>query len=138
VNENSKIVNKTAILAVEKLLAAAENFMSKGYENSRASQLKFSIASFPEYFKFDRVKDKTEFKEALKMAEGYGAIELVFRKRSAEDLIAIKTKDCNKLASFIGVTPRWLNVSLAREKLQPLIQKHRVIKDILEVAWLEK
>jgi Uncharacterized protein conserved in bacteria C-term(DUF2220) len=132
-NSYPQIVNKTAILALEKLLSATENFMSKDAENSRAVQVKFSTASFPEYFNFDRAKDKIEFREALEIAERYGAIELVFHKRSKEYLIAIKLKDCNKLAGFIGVMPRWSNVSQARETLQPLLQKHRVLKDVLDV-----
>ncbi len=127
-------MNPVARKALEKLFRSAENAAAKDAPSSRAIQLQFSEASFPDYQRFGTRATKIECNSDLRLAHRSGAIEIDWDARAGEfeHIKTIRLVDGFALANFLGVTSRWDSVASASDAFARLIVSHPVLTQVLE------
>ena len=108
-------MNPVAREALSKLLKSAENAQGKG-NTERIIRVLFSEASLPSYFTIASQQDKDACHGALLLAERDGAIHVTLERQAGAhgQVKRIVLEDAEKLAQYLGVTPRWDAVQKAR------------------------
>lgn len=135
-------MDSTAKKALDKLLTQAEKAAgrpadeSEVQERSRAIRLRLSESSFPEYLLLPTFADKESCNGAFRLAERGGAIRIQWDARAGENasIELIELIDANRLAEFLGTTPRWDIVADAEIAFRPHFARFPVLLHLLD-AW---
>lgn len=120
--------------ALEKLLRSAENAYWKE-PSGRAIKLGFTARSFPQYFAITTHAEKESCHGDLLLAMRAGAITIKWERQAGEknQIEFITLQDSTKLASFLGITPRWDAVAAAESQLSGLYVDYQVLQDVISM-----
>lgn len=125
-------MNAIAFQALGKLLKLTENAVAR--KSDKSVSLLFSEKSFPAYFTFDTNVQKESCNAELMRATLCGAIDIEWDRRAGDKshVSRILIKDCNALASFLNIKPRWDVVAFAREALSSKIESYPILSELIE------
>lgn len=135
-------MDSTAMKALDKLLALTENAAGRSVAESdtlgrtRKIRLRLSGNMFPEYLRLPTFADKESCNAALRLAEREGAIRIQWDMRAGENtsIEYIELSEANRLAEFLGATPRWDVIAHAEHAFGPHVAKFPVLVELLD-AW---
>jgi hypothetical protein len=107
-----------ATAALNALLRRAERAWAR--QTPKKQTLRFSEASFPEYFKLPMWQDKVAAHAGLRNAERDGAISIEWDRRAGEDgqVERVTLVDADIAARIIGEIPAWVEYDHAAALLQ--------------------
>lgn len=122
--------------ALTRLLALAENAAAREAPSTKATALRLSIASFPDYLKLQSASEKDACNAALLLAEQCGAIVIRWDTRAGERAHAerLELVDRQVLAKHLGVTPRWDAVAAAQHALATHMERFPALEGVLD-CW---
>lgn len=102
----------------------------------RPISLKFSASTFPAYLAMETHAEKIACHGALEVAAQAGAITIEWDRRAGErgQVLGLKLQSADKLALHLGHTPRWVLVDRARDQLEPWLDHHPVLAQVID-AW---
>lgn len=128
-------MNHVAKLALEKLLRSAEAASAKEKAN-RAITVRFTDKSFPTYLSISTHAEKEQCHGDLLLAMRHKAITIEWDDRAGEfgQIKRILLSDPEKLASFLGVVPRWDAVTIAATELSGYLKIFPVLNDVID-GW---
>lgn len=106
-----------ATAALDRLLRKAERAWAR--QAPKTQTLRFSEASFAEYFKLPMWQDKAAAHAELRNAEREGAISIEWERRAGEDgqIERITLVDADIVARIVGETPAWIEYNQAEALL---------------------
>lgn len=128
-------MNPVTKQALKKLLQRAERALPK--ENgARTISVKFTDQSLPQYFTIGTHAEKEQCHGDLLLAMRHGAIVIDWVRQAGEygQVERIVLSDAVKLASFLGIVPRWDAVAAASAKLSDHIEAFPVLNEVVD-AW---
>lgn len=128
-----------ATAALDSLLRKAERAWAR--QVPKTQTLRFSEASFAEYFKLPMWQDKAAAHAELRNAEREGAISIEWERRAGEDgqIERITLVNPDVVARIIGQTPVWVEFDQAEAQLhawreipnvQPILERWRAGKQV--------
>jgi len=126
-----------ATAALDTLLRKAERAWAR--QAPKTQTLRFSEASFAQYFKLPMWQDKAAAHAELRNAQRDGAISIEWERRAGEDgqIERITLVDADAVARIIGETPAWaeydqaevqLHTWRALSNIQPILERWRAGK----------
>lgn len=128
-----------ATAALDSLLRKAERAWAR--QAPKTQTLRFSEASFAQYFKLPMWQDKAATHAELRNAERDGAISIEWERRAGEDgqIERITLVNADTAARIIGETPAWTEYDQAEALLyawheipnvQPILERWRAGKQV--------
>ncbi|MCV2219878.1 Wadjet anti-phage system protein JetD domain-containing protein [Thauera sp. Sel9] len=127
-------MNHLAIDLLTKLLQDGER--QQAGRRSRAAAI--TGKRLEPYRGLRNLREREEFEASMRAASDAGAVALIYDRgfRDERDLARVELKDLNGLAAFLGMTTRGSVLEEARRTLQPVLEQHPVLAEVL-IKWSE-